>query len=44
MAYKLGKRSVEKLEGVDERMVAVVKPRYFGDEAGLLCDLWTQNH
>ncbi len=25
MAYKLGKRSVEKLEGVDERMVAVVK-------------------
>ena len=25
MAYKLGKRSLEKLEGVDERMVAVVK-------------------
>ena len=25
MAYKLGKRSLEKLEGVDERLVAVVK-------------------
>lgn len=25
MSYKLGKRSLEKLEGVDERMVAVVK-------------------
>ena len=25
MAYKLGKRSLAKLEGVDERMVAVVK-------------------
>jgi peptidoglycan L-alanyl-D-glutamate endopeptidase CwlK len=25
MAYKLGKRSLSKLEGVDERMVAVVK-------------------
>ncbi len=25
MTYKLGKRSLEKLEGVDERMVAVVK-------------------
>ena len=25
MGYKLGKRSLEKLEGVDERMVAVVK-------------------
>ena len=25
MSYKLGKRSLERLEGVDERMVAVVK-------------------
>ena len=25
MAYKLGKRSLEKLEGVDERMVAVIR-------------------
>ena len=25
MSYKLGKRSLEKLEGVDERMVAVVR-------------------
>ena len=25
MSYKLGKRSLSKLEGVDERMVAVVK-------------------
>ena len=25
MTFKLGKRSLEKLEGVDERMVAVVK-------------------
>jgi len=25
MAYKLGKRSLAKLEGVDERMVAIVK-------------------
>jgi hypothetical protein len=25
MSYKLGKRSLEKLEGVDERMAAVVR-------------------
>ena len=25
MTYKLGKRSKEKLEGVDERMIAIVR-------------------
>jgi len=43
MTFKLGKRSLERLEGVDERMVAVVKHAIGATKIdfGVICGLRT---
>ena len=44
MSYKLGKRSLERLIGVDERMAAVVKYAINVTKQDFLCDLWAAHH
>ena len=44
MSYKLGKNSLAKLEGVDERMVAVVKYAINVTKHRLQCNLWAENY
>ena len=44
MSYKLGKRSLDRLIGVDERMVAVVKYAINVTKQDFLCDLWAAHH
>ena len=43
MSYKLGKRSLDRLIGVDERMVAVVKYAINVTKQDF-CDLWAAHH
>ena len=44
MTYKLSQRSLDRMEGVDERLVAVAKAAIGHTKTDFRCDLWAKNH